>query len=186
MAMKFPHARYLSNEEVDYELRLRHKEDETRLNLQTKRDVLRKLFQEDRNEKHTYPDPPYRWEDEMNFVKTKVDGLLLVAQGKVESETRSKLLHYYYRIQRAATQSEEGEKMKGALLGPVSKLLSALSADGNLTQSDPERKDPPGRYCGCIEYFGGTPETTANRGRTIEESELDRVTRQVPFLQETN
>lgn len=72
MAAKFPRADHLTNEEVDYELIIRGKRDETIDDLNVKHRLLRNLFFEDVRENRTY-NSRYTMDQEYDYIASKLD-----------------------------------------------------------------------------------------------------------------
>lgn len=137
MAMNLPHPKFLSSDELNYELQLRSREQDVQLEDDQKIEILRKLFQEDRNEKSQYR-APYLFDEEANFVNTKVTELLksLEEQQQVDAKGRSKLRHYYYRLQRAETSDEKVEDVIKYLFKKVSDAIAQYTQQSQDEQTE--------------------------------------------------
>ena len=74
MAVKLPHADHLINEEVDYELIIRGKFDETKNDVEAKYRMLRYLFKEDEKESRVY-ESPFTIDQEYDIICSRVGEL---------------------------------------------------------------------------------------------------------------
>lgn len=121
--MMFPHADYLTNEEINYELILRNYREDIGKDDQTKLRLLRRLFQTDQKDGRDYRSP-YRFEQEVDIITNRVRQ---IQQAWLEKEGDpglvSRLRHYYLRVRRGKTLDKEVEKIRKELLRSISDML---------------------------------------------------------------
>lgn len=143
--MSFPHADYLTNEEINYELVLRNYKEETDKDIPTKLRLLRKLFQTDQKEGRDYRSP-YRFEQEVDIISNRVLLIQQEWQGK-EGDPRlvSRLKHYYLRVRRGKTTDKEVENTRRELLRSISETLRTVT---DKYPGDDESKTNPGTLQG--------------------------------------
>ncbi|XP_058816579.1 uncharacterized protein LOC131679847 [Topomyia yanbarensis] len=126
MASKFPRADHLTNEEVDYELIIRGKVEETKNDSEAKYRLLRNLFYEDVRENRDYPS---RFTIEQEF--DRVSSIIDVLRGKLEKgpdeRCISRLKHYALRVARSIAEDPGSEAMRKELIREIRSVLNRFS-----------------------------------------------------------
>ena len=122
MALKFPYANHLTNEEVDYELVLRNQLEERQKDMPIKLRLLRRLFQEDKKTGREYR-APYQFETEVDLITNRIDQIECLLHDGAHANLLSRLRHYYLRVQRNVAANEGGEKTRQRLLNRIEELL---------------------------------------------------------------
>lgn len=121
--MLFPHADYLTNDEINYELILRNHQEDVHKDVQTKLRLLRRLFQTDQKEGWDYKSP-FKFEQEAHIITNTVEQIREAWQMR-EGDPRlvSRLRHYYLRVRRGETSDRDVENTRRELLKSISEIL---------------------------------------------------------------
>ncbi|XP_062557978.1 trichohyalin-like [Armigeres subalbatus] len=124
MAFKHIYADHLNGEEVEYELKLRGKQDELKNDVEAKYRLLRYLFKDDEKEGRVY-ESPHTIDQEYDLVCSRLKEL----RSKLASKTNdkavySRLNHYWCRVHRIMTTDPESERMRKELLSDIRAELS--------------------------------------------------------------
>ena len=123
MNSRFPYAGHLTMDEIDYELKLRNYTEDLGKELNFKQRLLRRLFDEDENEKRDYR-TSLSIDQEFELVAERVNTIRGCLAKEFDIRLLSRLKHYYLRVQRCTAGDEEAKKMKELLLGNIATLLS--------------------------------------------------------------
>lgn len=146
MATKFPYADHLTTEEINYELKLRNYSEEIEKDVQTKLRLLRRLFQTDQKEGREYR-PPVKFEQEYDIITSRVQQIQMELEKGDDPKLVSQLRHYFLRVKRGETSSEDMEEKRKELRRAIKELLQSLddipiednagsAHDGNASQQD--------------------------------------------------
>lgn len=122
MAMKYPYADHLTNEEVDYELVLRNQLEERHKDMPSKLRLLRRLIQEDKKEGKQYLSP-YQFEAEIDLIRSRIDQIELLLQDGAQPKLVSRLRHYYLRVQRSSPANGSSQGVRIELMDRIDDLL---------------------------------------------------------------
>ncbi|XP_062538273.1 golgin subfamily A member 6-like protein 1 [Armigeres subalbatus] len=133
MAHRFPRADHLTNEEVDYELILRNREEETRSDLESKQRLLRNLFFDDVKEEREYGSKS-TVDQVFDFILGKIGSIEKQLEKGPDDRCISRLKHYSLRVGRLQVRGPQGEQLKNRLEGEINGLLSKFS--GKKTTED--------------------------------------------------
>lgn len=119
----FPRAEDLDQDEIDYELDIRSQPREVfELDLQGKQRHLRQLIKNDIKEGRNYR-TNFKIQNEAGFICRKIEHLENVLKNKVEPKHESRIIHYYYRVQRCVASSQEEKKLKGDLCHRIERIM---------------------------------------------------------------
>lgn len=127
MANKFPRPDYLTNEEVDYELKIRGKEEETKDSLDAKQRLLRKLFFEDVREEKSYKSKT-TIDLEFDYIMSKIEDISKILDGGYDDRCMARLKHYALRVERSMARDIGDEQLRVRLLGEIRKLWNKFAS----------------------------------------------------------
>lgn len=171
MAAKFPRADHLTNEEVDYELIIRGKRDETKDELNAKHRLLRNLFFEDVRENKTYTSR-YTMDQEYDYIASKLDVLGKRLQKGLDDKSISRLKHYLMRVERCVAEDPRSLQLRDELSQEIKTILNRFSFKDAPTKETLELE----QECGAVggeEVFSQISEHTDRVG----DSNQDKYTR---------
>lgn len=137
MALRLPYADHLINEEVDYELTIRGKGEETNNDVEAKYRMLRYLFKEDEKEGRVY-ESPFTIDQEYDIICSRVGELRNKLANGLDDRTFSRLKHYYGIVYRIMTKDADSERMRKELLQDIRVELNKF--EGRKEQE--KRPDP--------------------------------------------
>ncbi|XP_058827826.1 uncharacterized protein LOC131687751 [Topomyia yanbarensis] len=126
MTNPFPHADHLTNEEVDYELVIRGKAEETKCDPEVKYRLLRNLFHEDVRENRDYPSP-YTIDQEYDYIMGRVETVSRKLDNGPDERVISRLKHYLLRVMRCQTPDLPSEQMRRELSNHIRSILNRSS-----------------------------------------------------------
>lgn len=147
MAAKFPRADHLTNEEVDYELIIRGRRDETKDDLNVKHRLLRNLFFEDVRENRTY-NSRYTMDQEYDYIASKLDILNKRLQKGHDDKSISRLKHYLMRVERCVADDPRSLQLRDELCQEIHSILSRFSAKDLPTKETVELEQESGAIGG--------------------------------------
>lgn len=137
MAVRLPFADHLINDEVDYELTIRGKIEETKNDVEAKYRLLRYLFKEDEKEGRVY-ESPFTIDQEFDLICSRISELRSKLANGLDDRSFSRLKHYWGRVYRIMTKDGESERMRKELLKDIRTELSKFEGRKELAQ----RPDP--------------------------------------------
>ncbi|XP_058836677.1 uncharacterized protein LOC131693124 [Topomyia yanbarensis] len=129
MENRFPNAYHLTNDEVDYELIIRGRLEETRWDLEGKCQFLGKLFRTDARRNREYRSQ-YTIYQEYNHILAKVDFFGRKLDREPDDRLISRLKHYLLRVTRCKTPDPFSEIMRRDLVDKIHTLLIRSNEKG--------------------------------------------------------
>lgn len=128
MTGKFPNPDHLTDEEIDYELRLRGRLEDLVLVRDAKCRVLRNLFYDDARNDYEY-DPPYTMDQDFDHITIKVRNLREKLDNGFDEKCLSRLRAYFHRVMRLATTNDDEKVRKRELAEEMLQIFVTFDAN---------------------------------------------------------
>ncbi|XP_058821091.1 uncharacterized protein LOC131683268 [Topomyia yanbarensis] len=138
MVNKFPNAYHLTNDEVDYELIIRGRLEETGWDLEAKCQILGKLFRNDGRRNRDYPSHNSLYK-EYDYILAKVDFFGRMLDRFPDERVVSRLKHYLMRVARSKTPDVTSVRMQSDLMNYIRSII-----DGSDEKRSPIKQSKKG------------------------------------------
>lgn len=137
----YPHASYLTNEEVDYELWLRGRREDINKDLDSKHRLLRNLFYEDTKENRTY-ESSLTFQEEYENSVNQFDTLNKKFERTRDENSLSRMQHYLMRIERSRVTDQISAEARAELVSEMRAVLNSHRKRGGHGEVPEQRSNP--------------------------------------------